>query len=268
MPRPARPWFRVYSEALDNPKLQRLSGSAFKGWFNLACLANVSEPRGALPPLPVIAFRLRLSERQAKALLEELVAARLVDVTGDGYALHHWDTWQYESDLRDTNGRRTADDTRRNEGETRVLSPPFRGDSAAIPRRNGGDSVAGSAVTETETETETDSETEQKQKQSQNQKQSLRLPPRELVVVFEQGFGRLLTPTELELIAALGEEQPQERIEYAVREAAALNKRSVRYVQRICERDAGGESRDRIQSAGRPVERRVEDDIALRAARL
>jgi DnaD/phage-associated family protein len=253
----------VYSEALDNPKLQRLSGSAFKGWFNLACLANVSEPRGALPPLPVIAFRLRLSERQAKALLEELVAARLVDVTGDGYALHHWDTWQYESDLRDTNGRRTADDTRRNEGETRVLSPPFR-------RRNGGDSVVGSAVTDTDTETDTETETETESETDQNQNQNQRFvpPPREVVVVFEQGFGRLLTPTELELITALQEEHPRERIEYAVREAAALNKRSVRYVQRICERDAGGESRDRIQSAGRVAERRHEDDIALRAARL
>jgi DnaD/phage-associated family protein len=209
--------------------------------------------------LPVIAFRLRLSERQAKALLEELIAARLVDVTGDGYALHHWDTWQYESDTRDTNGRRTADDTRRNGG-----------DSAAIPRRNGGDSAVGSAVTDTDTETDTETETETESETDQNQNQNQRFvpPPREVVVVFEQGFGRLLTPTELELITALQEEHPRERIEYAVREAAALNKRSVRYVQRICERDAGGESRDRIQSAGRVAERRHEDDIALRAARL
>lgn len=69
-----------------------------------------------------------------------------------------------------------------------------------------------------------------------------RLPSRVVVVGFEQAFGRLLSPTELELIKALEDEHPKERIEFALREAAALNKRSVRYVQRTCEGIANGGS--------------------------
>ena len=68
--------------------------------------------------------------------------------------------------------------------------------------------------------------------------QSHAFAPRSVVVGFEQCFGRLLSLTELELVKALMEEHPSERIEYALRESAALNKRSVRYIQRTCERIA------------------------------
>lgn len=77
------------------------------------------------------------------------------------------------------------------------------------------------------------------------------LPSRVVAVAFEQSFGRLLSPTELELIKALEEEHPQERIEYALREAAALNKRSVRYVQRTCERIAN-DGGDLVANGNRP----------------
>lgn len=68
------------------------------------------------------------------------------------------------------------------------------------------------------------------------------LPARAVVVGFERAFARLLSPTELELVKALEEEHPSERIEFALNEAAALNKRSVRYVQRTCERIANDDS--------------------------
>jgi DnaD/phage-associated family protein len=72
---------------------------------------------------------------------------------------------------------------------------------------------------------------------------SPKLPARVVVVGFEQCFGRLLSPMELEQVRALEDEHPPDRIEYALREAAALNKRSVRYVQRTCERiERDGES--------------------------
>ena len=70
-----------------------------------------------------------------------------------------------------------------------------------------------------------------------------KLPARVVVVGFEQCFGRLLSPMELEQVRALEDEHPPDRIEYALREASALNKRSVRYVQRTCERiERDGES--------------------------
>ena len=79
------------------------------------------------------------------------------------------------------------------------------------------------------------------------------LPRREVVLGFERCFARLLSPTELELVKALQEEHPDERIEYALKESAALNKRSVRYVQRTCERLANeGDSTSNGHALPRP----------------
>ncbi len=92
------------------------------------------------------------------------------------------------------------------------------------------------------------------------------IPSREVVVGFEKCFGRLLSPMELEEVKALEDEQPKERIEFALREAAALNKRSVRYVQRTCERignDDGSES-----SRGFPNARKDPDGVADRVSGL
>lgn len=63
-----------------------------------------------------------------------------------------------------------------------------------------------------------------------------------VVRLFEQAFARLLSPMEIELIKALEEEHPTERIEYAIREASSLGKRNLRYIQRICERQANGDT--------------------------
>ena len=67
-----------------------------------------------------------------------------------------------------------------------------------------------------------------------------------VVRAFERSFGRLLSPTEIESIRHLDGEHPRERIDYALREASDLNKRSVRYVQSICENQAkNGDNHDR-----------------------
>ena len=69
------PWLRFYVRTLNNPKVQRLPGSVFKGWVNLLCLAK--ELDGDLPPLEDIAFRLRLSKTKARNLVKTLNDQRL-----------------------------------------------------------------------------------------------------------------------------------------------------------------------------------------------
>jgi len=90
------PWFRFYVDVLNNFKVQRLSGQAFKNWVNCLCLA--AKGGGILPPLPEIAFALRMSESQAKAAIEELQAAGLLDQTEAGLMPHNWSEHQYQSD--------------------------------------------------------------------------------------------------------------------------------------------------------------------------
>lgn len=115
MPRPPRPWFRFYSEMLENRKVQRLKPPLFKHWVNLMALANLSQRRGYLPPIEDIAFRLRLSEEAVSQVIEELLALRLLDEDDDGYAMHDWIEWQPDSDANLTPARATRAQRTRNE---------------------------------------------------------------------------------------------------------------------------------------------------------
>jgi hypothetical protein len=89
-------WFRLYTDVLDDPKAQWLSGDDFKGWINILCLAKEND--GLLPSTKVIAFRLRMSEVEANHLVEALTSAGLLDHSNEGISPHNWDSRQFISD--------------------------------------------------------------------------------------------------------------------------------------------------------------------------
>jgi hypothetical protein len=97
-------WFRFYESTLDNVKIQCLPGEIVKGWLNLLCLANSGN--GVLPPLRVIAFRLRLGEPDTQALLQILLREGLIDQREGYLEMHDWAEYQRVSD-------NSADRTRR-----------------------------------------------------------------------------------------------------------------------------------------------------------
>ncbi len=92
-------WFRLYSEVLHDPKVQRLSPALFKHWINLLCLANEQTPRGTLPAIDDIAFALRVKPSEGVKILTELGRAGLVDQPSEGRACpHNWPERQRNSD--------------------------------------------------------------------------------------------------------------------------------------------------------------------------
>lgn len=91
-------WFRFYSEALDDPKVQRLPGDVFKAWVNLLCLANESEDRGSLPSLDDVAFRLRLDAQRTDDVTGYLLRAGLLEEDETGLHIHGWESRQKKSD--------------------------------------------------------------------------------------------------------------------------------------------------------------------------
>src|SRR3990167_3521492 len=215
MPPIARPWFRMYSDLLDNLKVEKLSDKQYRRWSKLLALANVNIPRGRLPPVDKIAFRLRVNEAAATLTVQEFIDLKFIDVIRGAWVMHDWDDWQKDSDARTTEGRSirgaSAADTRRNE-------QPIANDKPLMRRLEG------------EGEGEGD-----KEREEEEEKDHGTVP---VVRAFERCFGRLLSPMEIENIKALDEEHPRDRIDYALRETAALGKRSVRYVQRVCETQA------------------------------
>ena len=75
-------WFRVYDEALDDPRLQRLPASLFRTWFNVLCAA--SRHGGTLPDLSELAFMLRTRPGALSRRLDALKAAGLILEETDG----------------------------------------------------------------------------------------------------------------------------------------------------------------------------------------
>lgn len=119
-------WFRAYSEALDDPKVQRLHPTLFKAWFNLLCLACQHD--GTLPSNDDIAFRLRVSVQDAQSYMDELIMAGLIDIRPDGSRTpHNWETRQFVSDSsteRVRKHRKRKQKTEGNVDETFHETPP------------------------------------------------------------------------------------------------------------------------------------------------
>ena len=91
-------WFRFYSEVLESKKVQDLSPLLFKFWINLLALANNETPRGSLPDVEEVAFRLRLPVKRVSDDMVVMVAKGLIDAESDTIRMHNWDTWQKASD--------------------------------------------------------------------------------------------------------------------------------------------------------------------------
>lgn len=138
-------WFRFHTEALNDPKVQKLDGDTFKGWVNLLCLAAQNE--GKLPPLEDVAFALRETENATRTLIERLSNGGLIDKLNGGrdgvtYAPHGWKERQYKSDTSTDRVKRfrersravteTAPDT---ETETEVSVTKVTGASADSDKR-------------------------------------------------------------------------------------------------------------------------------------
>jgi hypothetical protein len=133
-------WWRAYEESLDDPKVQLLDPPVFKAWFNLLCLTSANG--GVLPPMPHIAFKLRVPVLQAELVLSVLIEADLFEKREDGtIAPHNWNGRQYRSDVSTLRVKRFRK-RKRNVSPTVSETPP---------------------ETETETETETEADTERKQ---------------------------------------------------------------------------------------------------------
>lgn len=97
-------WFRLYHEALHDPKVQTLPLEQFKAWINLLCMASANTRRGVIPPVKDIAYTLRMSEARARSIVDALVTCGLIDRDGQGELRpHNWEVRQPPTD--DINGR-------------------------------------------------------------------------------------------------------------------------------------------------------------------
>ena len=139
-------WLRLYDDVLDDPKVQQLSPALFKHWINLLCLANMGKPRGTLPSLFDIAFRLRLSDAKTATVLTDLMVVGLIELQDGHTWMHGWNERQRASDDVAERVRKHRDTVTGNESVTlhetpRKLSRASDTDTDTEQKQNGGPPV-------------------------------------------------------------------------------------------------------------------------------
>lgn len=92
------PWFRLYTDLLNDPQVQTLSDAHFRAYLNTLCIAAAHNPRGELPPLKGYAFALHRTEQQASKTLASLLAAGLLEVYQGVTKVKNWEELQPVSD--------------------------------------------------------------------------------------------------------------------------------------------------------------------------
>ena len=130
-------WWRAYDDAINHPKLLRLSDELFRAWFTLLCVASQND--GELPPAADIALTLRLKPSKVAEWITKLSAGGLLDKTETGFVPHNWHGRQYKSDVSTERVKR------------------FRN-----KKRNVSSAVSETAPEQSRTEADTETEREQK----------------------------------------------------------------------------------------------------------
>jgi len=234
MPRSPRPWFRFYSEATESLKVHELPDRFVKPWLFMLCLANANEPRGRLPSISKVAFALRVKEDKAKALIAGLVDRRFIDYDGKHYVMHQWDDFQRDRDV----------------------SPTLRDGESRINHANVTPTVSENHAKPSRARARVEESREEERKEAEvDGELAIR---RNVYKLFEQSFRRLFSQTEAELLRDLEDTYPEDVVEYAFREAVALNKLSLRYIDSVCKSHKDGvkpDERPPTNGNGRAVQR-------------
>jgi len=89
-------WFRLYTDILEDPKVQKLPPELFKFWVNILCLASKHE--GKLPSIDDVSFSLRLPLHETELAFHSLEKANLISEYNGSKTPHNWRKRQYKSD--------------------------------------------------------------------------------------------------------------------------------------------------------------------------
>lgn len=112
-------WWRAYDDAINDPKLLKLSDEMHRAWFTLLCVASKND--GVLPSAEDIAVILRVKRTKVAEWITKLVAGGLLDNIDGVFAPHNWNSRQFKSDnstervkQHRKNKRNVSDDRQRN----------------------------------------------------------------------------------------------------------------------------------------------------------
>jgi len=120
--RPAKAWFRVYTEILDpSDKIRNLSHSDRGIWILL--LAICRKNAGKIPNLKAVAAYFQTTPAKAQTILDHFTELRILDVESGVYTPHNWKERQFESDIRSRNEANSGHEIQTNSGHGSTVYP-------------------------------------------------------------------------------------------------------------------------------------------------
>ena len=154
------PWFKMFSEARNDPKLRALSRDQHYVWFNILCFANEQPERGIIRLIDEEVLACAVADGDLdlfRSSLERLVKLQLVDRTEDGITPHGWAERQEKVDA-------TAADRSKRYRERHKTSIGRRKNASRVTERDAtrDERVTSRPVTETSRYRERDREEEEK----------------------------------------------------------------------------------------------------------
>lgn len=90
-------WFRFYDDAINDPKILKLSDKLHRIWIGILCVASKND--GQLPPLDDLALMIRMRPEKLGEAIKSLTTAGLIDENEAILSPHNWSGRQYKSDV-------------------------------------------------------------------------------------------------------------------------------------------------------------------------
>lgn len=119
------PWFRLYAEMIDDPKIGRLNDAQFRLWIEILCLACKGENGNTLQTIDDINWSLR---RNVTETLHELLHETLVKLDSENRVfVTNWEKRQFNSDSSTDRVRKYRERKKKDKGNVTETLPKRKG---------------------------------------------------------------------------------------------------------------------------------------------
>ena len=97
----ARPWIKLYTEALNDPEMMLLTDGAYRRFIELLLFAGEVDDNGRVGPISHICVKCNVSAKIADEQLDELQAAGMIHLNDNIYYVSNWHKRQPKSTTND-----------------------------------------------------------------------------------------------------------------------------------------------------------------------